>query len=107
MGNFKRLTRQINNSRVTPNQIMYRDIEGYKGRGDRILQINTNGRWCNITFPDLLHMLDFIFKNEDKVYPVSDGHRGRWYLHEAIQKLVAGMSVEEVLEGYGDKHNGI
>lgn len=86
---------------------MYRDIEGYKGRGDRILQVNTNGRWSNITLPDILHILDFIFKNEDKVYPTSEGSRGRWYLFEAVQKLVAGVPIEDVLEEYGDKHNGL
>ena len=105
--NFKGLVRSINNSRVTPNHIMYRVVDGYKGYGDEILQVNTNGKWTNITFPDLLEMLEFIFNNEDKVYPLSEGMRGRYYLFEAIQKLVAGMSVDAVLEEYGDKGKGI
>jgi len=107
MGGFKKLVRNINNTRVTPNHIMYRVIDGYKGRGDEILQVNTNGKWTNITFPDLLEMLGFIFNNEEKVYPTSEGMRGRWYLFEAIQKLVVGMSIDDVLEEYGDKGKGI
>jgi len=105
--NFKGLVRNINNSRVTPNQIMYRTIDGYKGHGDRILQVNTNGKWSNITLPDILKILDFIFKNEDIVYPQSEGMKGRLYLFEAIQELVAGVTVEQILEKYGDKHGGI
>lgn len=37
---FKRLVRDINNRRTTPNQITYRTVDGYKGRGDEILQVN-------------------------------------------------------------------
>lgn len=105
--NYRGLVRDINNRRTTTNQITYRVVDGYKGDGDQIIQVNTNGKWCNVTLPDILQILDFIFKNEDKVYPETEGMQGRWYLWGALVELVCNHSVEEVLEKYGDKHRGI
>lgn len=105
--NFRGLTRDINNRRTTPNQMLFRVVDGYKGNGDQIIQANTHGKWCNVTFPDILKILDFIFNNEDEVYPEAEGKQGRWYLWGALCDLVCGHPIKDILEQYGDKGTGI
>jgi len=48
-----------------------------------------------------------MFKNEDKVYPRSEGHKGRFYLFDAISELCNGKTKEDVLAMFGDKHRGL
>ena len=105
--NFRHIVRDINKWRVTPNQIVYRTVDGYKGIDDRILQLHTYNHWCNITFKDILKILAHLFENEDKVYPVHEGRQGRHYLFDAITKLYNGDTVEHILNEYGDRHRDI
>ena len=106
MINFKHLVREINAGETVNNiYIQFRQIQGYKGQEDKILQLNTFGRWINITIPDILTILDTLFQNEDKVYPISIGKKGRWFLFDLIYQLAHGHSVDELMLKYGDKHD--
>lgn len=110
--NLTQLTRQINqHKRILEDghngKIIFRDIQGYKGMHDRMLEINTVGGWCNLNIRDILKILDFIFKNEDRVYPKDEGMQGRDYLFHLIQLLHDGRTIEDIWTEYGDKHTDI
>jgi len=81
-------------------KLQYRTIRGRKGEGDLILQVRTaDNKWANITFLDILKILDHLFKNEDRIY----GHaKGRSYLFRAITELFSGRTIEEIYYKYGD-----
>ena len=104
---YRDLKNKINAGRTAQKKLWFRSIDGYKGGGDRILQCNTNGQWVNIQIKDILKILNHLFKNEDKVYPTSEGQKGRWYLFDVIKELADGADVQRLLERYGDKHKDI
>jgi len=111
MANFRKMRDAINererekrsNGGFHSPLIEVREIEGNKGEGDRIIQLNTYGLWRNMSLEVLLEILDKWFKNEDRIY--SEG-RGGTYLLSAIMELREGSTVKEVLEKYG-KNRGV
>jgi hypothetical protein len=72
--------------------------KGNKGSKDRIIRIWANGEI--FTIEDILKMIDFIFKNEDEIYPISQGYDGRAYFLKAIIDLACGIPLERILENY-------
>jgi len=102
MPKLRKLVKLYREQRVpsVPRKILFRTIPGEKHKEDRILQLRTNGQFVNITFHDLLVILDHFFKNEDIIY----GHvQGRSYLFNAIRELYGGKSIEEVYKKYRHK----
>lgn len=64
--------------------------KGLKGPGDRVLRINTTtspGGWHAITYTELLGIIADLFENEDRLYPIEGGYKGRGKLMERITFL--------------------
>ena len=74
---------------------------------DRKLLINTSGNWHSLYFGEFLDIVDFFYKNEDRIFPKSmrtpSGKsycKGRDMMHEAITKIWNGKNPELVKSEY-------
>ena len=108
MGNFKQLTRNINKTfrnHTNPkslNHIRFRTVRGFKAENDKVLQLNTGEQWINITFPDLMLIINHMFENENRIYPKTKGYKGKTFLFNAIKELYVSENLEDVLRKFGD-----
>lgn len=65
---------------------------------DRILLMTANDE--PMTFMEFLNIANFFFKNEDSIYPQSEGFRGHYMLLDAITDVAKGISVKDVCKQY-------
>jgi len=101
--NMRNLTKRYRQSRTphTLNRIQLRTVNGQQHKNDKVLQINTNGRWINITFIDLLRMVKHLYTNEDIIHP-KPYESGSNYVLEALRFLHT-HTLEETVNRYGHK----
>ena len=79
--------------------VRWRYVKGKKHERDWILLLETDGEEV-FTVEDVLRLLQFMFENEDRIYPKSEGFRGREMLLEAINRVAKGEPIPKVLADY-------
>jgi hypothetical protein len=72
-----------------PKLIRFNTVNGKKTKfgKDKLLIINTFHTWHIITNEEILYIIDFIFKNEDRIYPQSANFDGRDIFFQEIKKV--------------------
>lgn len=74
---------------TTADGIRCRIIPGAKAPGDLILEVESAGAWRRLKFGSVGLMVEFLYRNEDHLYPPEGGNQGGKkvfrFLHEAIK----------------------
>ena len=73
-------------------------VKGRKSPNDIMIKTWSYGEV--LSFQDLLFLLDHVFKNEDELYPINRGYRGKCYFLEAILEVYSGVPYNDVLKRY-------
>ena len=60
----------------TEDGLRCRIVPGVKKDGDLVLEIESAGQWRRVKFASVALFVEFLYRNEELLYPSSDGHLG-------------------------------